>query len=80
MAVPELPAGTSFGVQRPAMRSSRPWTCAFHRTAFQCAHNVALLLSFHDDPAPRFDLFGWRRGIVCARGYYISEDPHADSQ
>jgi hypothetical protein len=35
---------------------------AFHRTAFQCAHNVALLLSFHDDPAPRFDLFGWPAG------------------
>ena len=45
----------------------------FHRTAFQGAHNVALLLSFHADPAPRFDLFGWRRGMVSARGYYINE-------
>jgi proteasome lid subunit RPN8/RPN11 len=43
---------------------------AFHRTAFQAAHNVALLLSFLDDPAPRFDLFGWRCGLVAARGYH----------
>ena len=33
----------------------------------------ALLLSFLDDPAPRFDLFGWRQGIVSNRGYYIAE-------
>ena len=46
---------------------------AFHRTAFQRAHNIALLLSFHDDPAPRFDLFGWHRGMVCGRGYYTTE-------
>lgn len=45
----------------------------FHRTAFQAAHNVALLLSFHADPTPRFDLFGWRHGMVSARGYYIKE-------
>ena len=47
---------------------------AFHRTAFQAAHNVALLLSFLDGPAPRFDLFGWRRGLVAARGYYTIEE------
>jgi hypothetical protein len=46
---------------------------AFHRTAFQGAHNIALLLSFLDDPAPGFDLFGWRRGWVCARDYYTTE-------
>ena len=46
---------------------------AFHRTAFQGAHNIALLLSFLDDPAPRFRLFGWRHGIVSPRGYYIAE-------
>ena len=45
----------------------------FHRTAFQAAHNVALLLSFHADPQPRFDLFGWRRGLVAACGYYTIE-------
>jgi len=45
----------------------------FHRTAFQAAHNIALLLSFHADPAPRFDLFGWRHGMVSERGYYIKE-------
>lgn len=46
---------------------------AFHRTAFQSAYNVALLLSFLDDPAPQFDLFGWHRGLVRARGYQTLE-------
>ena len=46
----------------------------FHRTAFQLAHNLALLLSFLDQPAPRFDLFGWHRGMVGPRGYYVTED------
>ena len=46
---------------------------AFHRTAFQAAHNIALLLSFLDDPAPRFDVFGWHRGMVGERGYYITD-------
>lgn len=45
----------------------------FHRTAFQAAHNIALLLSFHAEPAPRFDLFGWRDGMVSSRGYYIED-------
>jgi hypothetical protein len=45
----------------------------FHRTAFQRAHNVALLLSFHADLTPRLDLFGWRRGVVSERGFYIRE-------
>ena len=45
----------------------------FHRTAFPAAHQVALLLSFLDDPAPRFDLFGWRRGLVRARGFHTLE-------
>ena len=48
--------------------------CGFHRTAFQAAHHVALLLSFLDDPAPRFDLFGWRHGLVCARGWHTLEE------
>jgi hypothetical protein len=47
---------------------------AFHRTAFQAAHNVALLLSFLEDTAPRFDLFGWRHGMVAARGYHLIEE------
>ena len=46
----------------------------FHRTVFQAAHNVALLLSFHADPQPRCDLFGWRRGLVAARGYHTIEE------
>ena len=47
----------------------------FHRTAFQAGHNVALLLSFHADPQPRFDLFGWRGGLVAGRDYYTIEAP-----
>jgi hypothetical protein len=46
----------------------------FHRTAFQGALNIALLLSFHGDTRPRFDVFGWREGIVAARDYYIAEE------
>jgi hypothetical protein len=63
--------------RRAVCPSNRPFfssmDVAFHRTAFQPAHHVALLLSFLDDPAPRFDLFGWRRGLVCQRGYYTLE-------
>lgn len=47
---------------------------AFHRAAFQAPVNVALLLSFHEDPAPRHDLFGWRQGLVAAREYYVVEE------
>ena len=71
----------------PAERRAKcPSNCAFfsaqdvgfHRTAFQGAANVALLLSFHADPAPRFDLFGWRQGLIAARDYYVvPEKPHA---
>jgi hypothetical protein len=63
--------------RRAVCPSNRPFfssmDVAFHRTAFQPAHHVALLLSFLADPAPRFDLFGWRRGMVCQRGYYTLE-------
>jgi proteasome lid subunit RPN8/RPN11 len=50
----------------------------FHRTAFQGAVNVALLLSFHDDPAPRFDLFGWKQGLIAVRDYYVLEKARDD--
>lgn len=45
-----------------------------HRTAFFGAHNVALLLSFHAEPAPRIDLFGWRKGMIALRDYYVLEE------
>lgn len=48
-----------------------PMDVALHRTAFQGAGNVALLLSFQEDPTPRHDLFGWRQGLMAARGYYV---------
>ena len=49
----------------------------FHRTAFQGAHNVALLLSFLSEPSPQFDLFGWRQGTVAQRGFHqLKENDH----
>jgi len=50
-----------------------PMDVAFHRTAFLGPMNVALLFSFHADPLPRHDLFGWRQGLVAAREYYVLE-------
>jgi proteasome lid subunit RPN8/RPN11 len=58
--------------------SNRPFfsgmDATFHRTAFQGPLNVALLLSFHEDPLPRHDLFGWRQGLIGARDYYVLEE------
>ncbi|MCC6472404.1 MAG: Mov34/MPN/PAD-1 family protein [Burkholderiales bacterium] len=64
--------------QRARCPSNRPFfsgmDAGFHRTAFQGPANVALLLSFQEDPAPRRDLFGWRQGMVAAREYYVLEE------
>lgn len=46
----------------------------FHRTAFPGPLNVALLLSFHEAPQPRHDLFGWWQGLVGEREYYVVEE------
>ena len=46
-----------------------------HRTVFQGAFNVALVASFHADPLPRLDLFGWRWYGVAARGFYRVGEP-----
>ena len=51
---------------------------AFHRTAFPGPLNVALLVSFLDEPVPRLDLFGWRQGLIAARDYYVLEKAHDD--
>jgi proteasome lid subunit RPN8/RPN11 len=51
--------------------------CAVHRTAFQSAFNVALLLSFQESSEPLIDLFGWREGMVAARGFYLLADAAA---
>ena len=45
-----------------------------HRTAFAGAEQVALLMSFHDQPRPRHDLFGWRKGMVLSRSFHILEE------
>ena len=64
--------------RRARCPSNRPFfsgmDVTFHRTAFQGPINVALLLSFHEDPAPRHDLFGWRQGGLAARDYYVLEE------
>lgn len=53
---------------------------AFHRAAFQSAHQVALLLSFLGDPAPRCDLFGWNRGRIRPRAYFTIGESHEQSR
>lgn len=63
--------------RRAQCPSNRPFfsgmDVAFHRTAFQGAHNIALLLSFHGDRTPRIDVFGWRQGLIAARDYHTIE-------
>jgi proteasome lid subunit RPN8/RPN11 len=51
--------------------------CRVHRALFPAAYAVALLLSYQGDPAPRFDLFGWRHGVITARGYHLVPSPPA---
>jgi len=51
--------------------------CTVHRTAFQGAFNVALLLSFQDSPEPLVDLFGWRCGMIVPRGFQVLDQREA---
>ena len=60
VAVPNCPPERRSAC-RSNTRSSRPWTWRSTARRFSARINIALLLSFHDDPAPRFDLFGWRQ-------------------
>jgi len=64
--------------RRAKCPSNRPFfsgmDVSFHRAAFQGPLSVALLLSFHEDPAPRHDVFGWRQGMIAARDYYVAEE------
>jgi proteasome lid subunit RPN8/RPN11 len=64
--------------RRARCPSNRPFfsgmDVTFHRTAFPGPVNLALLLSFQADPAPRHDLFGWRQGLIAARDYYVLEE------
>ncbi len=61
--------------RRAECPASRPFfsiaDCAVHRTVFPMAFNVALLLSFLEQDAPSIDLFGWREGRICPRGFYF---------
>jgi proteasome lid subunit RPN8/RPN11 len=54
---------------------SRPFfsreDCELHRTVFDAAFSVALLLTDIGEESPSCDWFGWRRGRVAARGCYL---------
>jgi proteasome lid subunit RPN8/RPN11 len=60
--------------RRPTCPSRHPFFSPkdvhLHRTVFQSAFNVALVVSFQADPRPRLDLFGWRWHGVAPRGFY----------
>lgn len=45
--------------------------CALHRTIFSRAFNVGLLASYLSSGELTHTLFGWRHGIVAARGFYV---------
>jgi hypothetical protein len=44
--------------------------CALHRTIFGRAFDIALLLSELGGSEPSYDLFGWRQGMIVARGFH----------
>ena len=54
---------------------SRPFfsreDCELHRTVFDAAFSVALLLSDIGEESLSCDWFGWRRGRIAARGCYL---------
>ena len=54
---------------------SRPFfsrdDCELHRTVFDAAFSVALLLSDVGEESLRYDWFGWRHGRIAARGCYL---------
>ena len=53
---------------------SRPFfsrdDCELHRAVFDTAFSVALLLSDVGETTLRYDWFGWRHGVIAARGCY----------
>lgn len=57
---------------------SRPFfsrdDCELHRAVFDAAFSVALLLSDLGEAMLRYDWFGWRQGIIAARGCYRLAD------
>ena len=48
-----------------------------HRTVFDAAFNVALLLSDTGAEQLHYDFFGWRHGSVTARGAHVVTNPGA---
>ena len=45
--------------------------CELHRTVFDAAFSVALLLSDIGEESLSYDWFGWRHGRIAARGCYL---------
>mgnify|MGYP006915253084 CR=1 FL=1 len=50
--------------------------CLLHRVVFPSAFATALLLSDHGGLDVRASLFGWRDGMVAARGFHRIAAPH----
>jgi proteasome lid subunit RPN8/RPN11 len=45
---------------------------ALHRTIFPRAYSVALVVNNLGDEDATFSMFGWKRGLLEARGFYLS--------
>lgn len=45
--------------------------CHLHRSIFQRAYNVALVLADGPCSGLTYAMYGWRHGIVSARGFYV---------
>jgi len=62
-------------VQRDRCALSRPLfsrdDCELHRTVFDAAFSVALLLSDTGEESLSYDWFGWRHGRIATRGCYL---------
>ena len=53
---------------------------ALHRTIFPRAYSVALVVNDLADDAATFSMFGWRRGLLEARGFHITGTQEQNSE
>ena len=47
---------------------------ALHRTVFARAYNVAIVVNDVGFSEPTFSMFGWRRGMIESRGFYLGTE------
>ena len=48
--------------------------CLLHRTVFPRAYSVALVISDSPCSGVSWGLFGWKRGVVAARGFHVGSN------